>query len=159
MNCPNKICKKRVPLKSKFICSQCSLQFCSEACLAKDLLTNHRQKEKKLSLKRDSVLTTGKLLITPKLDTSIKFKDLKKVKRNNLAVLLGSGAFGDVFLVKDANNYYALKEVAKQKITNAGHPLSLIYDEINTHAKLSHPNIVKIVNFFENDTTIYLVAL
>ena len=71
--------------------------------------------------------------------------------------ILGSGAFGKVFLatsVEDKEFKVAIKVISKKKI---GDDLDQLLDEINILKSLDHPNIVKYYETFENEKYMYIV--
>ena len=71
---------------------------------------------------------------------------------------LGKGAYGNVYESRNPtfNNKVAMKIIDKNKIE-----LDEINDdikrEINILKKLSHPNIVKIYEFYESDNCFYII--
>lgn len=71
--------------------------------------------------------------------------------------ILGSGAFGKVFLassVADADFKVAIKVISKKKI---GDEIDQLLDEINILKSLDHPNIVKYYETYENQKYMYIV--
>ena len=71
--------------------------------------------------------------------------------------ILGSGAFGKVFLassVADPDFKVAIKVISKKKI---GDELDQLLDEINILKSLDHPNIVKYYETYENQKYMYIV--
>jgi len=91
----------------------------------------------------------------------------KGIPKNNYirGKLLGKGAFGKVFESKNPifNNKVAMKIIDKNKIqiddTNeiGKNDNDYIRSEINILKKLSHPNIVRIYEFYETDNYFYLI--
>ena len=91
----------------------------------------------------------------------------KGIPKNNYirGKLLGKGAFGKVFESKNPifNNKVAMKIIDKNKIqiddTNeiGKNENDYIRSEINILKKLSHPNIVRIYEFYETDNYFYLI--
>ena len=91
----------------------------------------------------------------------------KGIPKNNYirGKLLGKGAFGKVFESKNPifNNKVAMKIIDKNKIqiddTNeiGKNENDYIKSEINILKKLSHPNIVRIYEFYETDNYFYLI--
>ena len=69
--------------------------------------------------------------------------------------LIGSGSFGTVFEAKNKvfNNLVAMKVITKHENMNK----LLIQNEINILKKLSHPNIVRIYEFYESKNNFYLI--
>lgn len=68
------------------------------------------------------------------------------------------GAFGEVYKVEKISTkvIYALKKISKQKLKS--HSLTnQTKMEIKIMYRLAHPNILKIINHFEDDDAVYLV--
>ena len=72
--------------------------------------------------------------------------------------LLGEGSFGKVYKVmhKETGQLYAIKVVSKERMRHASF-LKQITNEIMLMQGLEHPNIVKLLTYFENEASIYLV--
>ena len=68
---------------------------------------------------------------------------------------IGSGTFGTVYESKNVifNNKVAMKIIPKDSSMDN----ELIKNEIDILKKLSHPNIVKIYEFFETNVNFYLI--
>ena len=68
---------------------------------------------------------------------------------------LGSGTFGVVYEAKNIlfNNIVAMKIIKKNEYMNN----KLIINEIDILKKLSHPNIVRIYEFYESNNNFYLI--
>jgi serine/threonine protein kinase len=80
-----------------------------------------------------------------------------KKKYHIEADVLGSGAFGKVFLassVADKDFKVAIKVISKNKI---GDDIEQLLDEINILKSLDHPNIVKYYETYENQKYMYIV--
>ena len=71
---------------------------------------------------------------------------------------LGEGSFGKVFKVKHKKNkkIYAIKQIKKQVISR-NKLIEHAKGEIRIMYSLNHPNIIKLYNHFEDETSIYLV--
>jgi aurora kinase len=71
---------------------------------------------------------------------------------------LGRGKFGRVFLARHITTHYicALKIISKAQCSN-GHEETLIRREIEVHQNLAHKNILKLLSWFHDDESIYLV--
>ncbi len=81
-------------------------------------------------------------------------KDIVLLKKNGKKNL-GSGSFSQVKLVYHASNprtLYAMKELIKRNNTEMGY----IKKEIKLHRNLSHPNIIKLVDYLETETKVYI---
>jgi serine/threonine protein kinase len=85
----------------------------------------------------------------------------KELKQNynidSTTKVLGSGAFGKVFLTNNkhnVNHQVAIKVMNKNKLKDH---LEAIQEEVNILTKLDHPNIVKYYETYIDDKYIYLV--
>ena len=72
-------------------------------------------------------------------------------KENNQLQVIGSGAFGNVYLAKSKkdNKLYAIKHVKKSSVIECGAEMEIMYREINIQMKLSHPNIIRLYSYNE----------
>ncbi|QPG75375.1 hypothetical protein FOA43_002728 [Brettanomyces nanus] len=72
-------------------------------------------------------------------------------------MFLGEGGFARCFQMKDeSGKIYAAKTVAKASIKNEKTKTKLL-SEIKIHKSMSHPNIVKFVDCFEDDVNVYIL--
>ncbi|KAF2256640.1 Pkinase-domain-containing protein [Trematosphaeria pertusa] len=71
---------------------------------------------------------------------------------------LGRGKFGQVYLARHRDTDYicALKVISKVQCTSEEDE-RLIRRELEVHQNLAHPNILRFLSWFHNDTSIYLV--
>lgn len=71
---------------------------------------------------------------------------------------LGQGTFGTVLKARDKTDgrWYALKKINKTKLKKSQH--DLLVQEIRIHKHLRHHNIVRLRNYFEDQTDLYLVV-
>lgn len=71
--------------------------------------------------------------------------------------VLGHGRFGTVLKARDKQDgkWYALKKINKNKLKKGQH--ELLIQEIMMHKHLRHHNIVRMRNYFEDKTNLYLV--
>ena len=70
--------------------------------------------------------------------------------------ILGTGAFSEVILAKDlkTNELVAIKCIKRKALKGKEENL---HNEISVLRKLKHPNIVELVNTFEDQQFVYLV--
>ena len=83
--------------------------------------------------------------------------DQSPEKKYKIIKTLGHGSYGDVFL---ATNIYSKEKVAIKKIYKSSEDLlsdGEIVDEIKILKNLSHPDIVKIIEFYGTDEAYYIV--
>lgn len=73
--------------------------------------------------------------------------------------IIGSGAFGDVFLAKNTldGKLFAIKQLSREKVKENGIDAEIVYREINTHFKLIHNNIARLFDYFEDKKAYYLI--
>jgi serine/threonine protein kinase len=103
---------------------------------------------------------------TPKAnDRALKYKketncfQFKTPKSNYLLYLpyIGRGTFSKVYYGKDEiGNEIAIKCVTKSKVTKV--ELSYVHKEIEIMKKLSHPNIIKLIDTLDTDKHIYIIS-
>ena len=92
------------------------------------------------------------------LDKLFPFQNFKTVKLGKNTHVLGTGTYGRVYLSQNTvdNKFYSIKEISKEKIRE-NDAESLIMNEIEIHPKLTHENIIKLYNYWESDTSYYLI--
>src|SRR3990170_2081430 len=74
--------------------------------------------------------------------------------------LLATGGFSFVYLAHDANGMpVAVKEyrIAEDDRTKFLHGMRCFFEEGRALTRLSHPNVVRVLNFFRANDTVYLV--
>ncbi|CAD5223676.1 unnamed protein product [Bursaphelenchus okinawaensis] len=71
---------------------------------------------------------------------------------------LGKGAFGRVYLARDKMEQipFALKIIFKSKLKTKNMEENIIREIVN-HTHLVHPNIIRLYNYFYDDTKIYIM--
>ncbi|KAK9462805.1 kinase-like domain-containing protein [Lipomyces oligophaga] len=70
---------------------------------------------------------------------------------------LGEGGFARCFQVEDDDGHiYAAKTIAKSSLTSSKTRIKLL-GEIKVHQSMDHPNIVKFIECFEDDTNVYIL--
>ena len=104
-------------------------------------------------------MKNGKFLKEIPNDPLYNFSNFEYVMRGNNKHILGSGAFGDVYLAKNKcdGKLYAIKQMDKSRILSQGAKLEIIAREINIHRRLAHENIIKMYSSFEDHKSFYLV--
>ena len=78
-------------------------------------------------------------------DDDIKLKDLKCVK------FLGKGKFGNVYLVHNNKNIYAIKAVSRITVNNQKILAQYFVNERRIMLKIDHPFIIKMVKTLKNE--------
>lgn len=71
---------------------------------------------------------------------------------------LGEGSYGKVKLVQEKKTgiLYAMKIISKANLLNFT-SIQNVKREIKIHSKLSHPHIIKLHYFFEDEDNVYMV--
>ena len=106
--------------------------------------------------KRNSRNSRGQ--ITLNNDVIVSGNEINPEKIYIKTKLLGSGAFGEVWLVrhKDLDREFAMKIIKKRK--NRSNDEKEILNEIEILKKLDHPKILKIVDFYSTLKKYYIVT-
>lgn len=136
MSCANSNCLK--DLKEINACPHCALfNYCSEECRL-----SHWSKVHQFSCTHNQRQS---------------LRDLEDTTSNSLR-LLGKGSYGEVKLVKSKknNHLYALKSISKS-ILRGNYSLMMLLREINIHKSLKHPNIIELIDHFENDRFVFIL--
>lgn len=73
--------------------------------------------------------------------------------------MLGAGSYAKVHLGvhKTTGQQVAVKIIDKKKMVGGSSRADAVRDEVSTLQRVSHPNIIRIYNHFEDDTNVYLV--
>jgi serine/threonine protein kinase len=153
-------------------CKFCEKTFCSVTCLLKHSSYNLGNSDKNSiinSLKRRHsnklsslfpFITSGNFNEEPKFDQKYSFNNFSKVIKEIFPVLLGSGSFGNVYLVRHniTQEEYAMKVVDKKKLNQLyGNSYEQILNEIRIHSKLDHENIIHLYNVSEDEENIKII--
>lgn len=163
MNCPNNCGEKLKNDSCMNSCKCCCKWFCNTNCLLAHIEAEHNDNINKTEHHKDvansEFLKRGVMLNEITIDPHYDFTNFEFVKSGNKNRVLGSGAFGEVFLAKHIidENLYAIKKLDKAKILSIGVKPELIYREINIHMKLVHPNIARLYSYHEDNDGFYLV--
>ena len=153
-------------------CKFCEKIFCSVTCLLKHSSYHLGNSDKNSiinSLKRRysnnlsnlfPFITSGNFNEEPKFDQKYSFNNFSKVIKEIFPVLLGSGSFGNVYLVRHniTQEEYAMKVVDKKKLNQLyGNSYEQILNEIRIHSKLDHENIIHLYNVYEDEENIKII--
>ena len=168
--CPS--CKKSIKDVKILKCKFCEKTFCSVSCLLKHSSYHLGKSDKNIiinSLKRRQsnklsylfpFITSGNYNEEPKFDQKYSLNNFTKVIKEIFPVLLGSGSFGNVYLVRHniTQEEYAMKVVNKKKLDQLyGNSYEQILNEIKLHSKLDHENIIHIYNVSEDEENINII--
>jgi serine/threonine protein kinase len=133
MDCNYANCRRQS--EDTFTCENCYVpKYCSERCRNSDAQTHEKWcRPRQFSL-----------------------KDFVSVKTSRK--ILDVGTYGEVQLMQNVTNnkLYAIKVIRKSMLTHVI-PLKVLYREIMIHKTLVHPNIVRLVDHFDESTKIFLV--
>ena len=111
---------------------------------------------------KNTVLSAGKRnsknQITLNNDVIVSGNEINPEKIYIKTKMLGSGAFGEVWLVhhKDLDRDFAMKIIKKRK--NRSHDEKEILNEIEILKKLDHPKILKVVDFYSTLKKYYIIT-
>ena len=84
------------------------------------------------------------------IDKDVQLKDLKRHR------VLGTGTFGQVWLVSYQKHPYALKVQSKYELVQESQAKGVV-NEKNIMAKMQHPFILKLVKAFQDDNFVYML--
>ena len=171
MNCDNPKCRN--PTICLVNCNKCGGKLCSNNCMIEHFFEIHQKLEKnnqekkllpflkrELSTKEKSLfIKKGDFLYDVKIDPLFDFENLEFIKIGKKKQVLGTGAFGAVYLAKNKvnGNYYAVKHMYKKKIMEHGAKLEIVQREIDIHKRLIHENIIRMYSSYEDKNSFYLV--
>lgn len=179
MQCEHSKCKGKLNKPSK--CNKCQKKFCSKSCMIDHYFEAHKANEEPENGNNKSVSTSpsisviamknrrssvasyfikkGQFLQEIKENSYFDWKNFEKVKIGRRTHVLGAGAFGDVYLLKNKldGKFYAVKEMQKEKILDAGAKLDIVKREIDIHRRLVHENIVRLYSYHEDEEMYYLI--
>jgi len=87
------------------------------------------------------------------------FNNSDNFSNKKFTKIIGSGAFGDVYLVKNIldGKLFAIKQLNKERIKENGIHNNIVYREINTHFRLIHKNICRLFDYYEDKEAFYLI--
>ena len=95
----------------------------------------------------------------PNFNNKLNINTLIPVVINNKKIILGEGSFSIVQLYEDKKTKikYAVKKMDSEKVEKITKNKKLINTEVNIHSRISHPNIIKLHNFFKYKNLCYLI--
>jgi serine/threonine protein kinase len=168
LKCSNfKKIKVTEPLINIYNCRCCNKSFCSDKCLVEHLIiieTEKRTKDCLISIHNHSIrsifMKPGIILKEKERSAYFDFANFEKVKVGNKYKILGSGAFGEVYLARNSidSKFYAIKHINKSKLDSVSIKPELIYREINVHTKLLHDHIARLYDYHEDNKSFYLIV-
>jgi serine/threonine protein kinase len=175
MNCSLPKCQKELKPKKAgntidtniFKCQCCKIPFCSNSCIIEHLIFKDKelcnpvliQQAKTQNPQESQFLKKGTLLNEVIEDPYFNYSNFEKVKVANKTHILGSGAFGQVFLAKSKidGKLFAIKQMDKARLLGVGIKADIVYREINIHLRLQHENIAKLYSYHEDELGYYLI--
>ena len=130
-------------------------------------INNKNQSSKKVEMKKiipvpvsniaNTVVSKNKIVVLNN-DVIVSGNEINPEKIYIKKKLLGSGAFGEVWLVhhKDLDRDFAMKIIKKRK--NKSNEEREILNEIEILKKLDHPKILKIIDFYSKVKKYYIIT-
>ena len=93
---------------------------------------------------------TGFFFEKPKINSYLNFTSLEAVLLKDKKAIIGDGSFSKVFLYqhKKTKVKYAIKKMNLKLVSTKTNNKNIIINEINIQSKISHPNIIKLYNYF-----------
>ncbi len=172
------ICNKKI--EKEYICSICQNIFCSKICIISHFSKihsnsnelNYQSEDKNLLIKKLSgKLNNNNQIISPyitegnylkgeiKYDNKYALKNFFRLTSKGKDIILGSGTFGQVYLAQNKidHKYYAIKHMEKNRLSQCLSSLNTIYNEIDIQSRITHPNIIKILNVIETKKSFDLI--
>ena len=176
-------------IRSKKNCPHCNSIFCSDFCLKHHINISHLNelynkqsndnninnnnvlisentslisennnsdnKYKKSPFITKGTMTLGKVIY----DETFSLKNFKPVLENGKDKIIGTGAYGKVFLAinKYDKKCYAIKHMIKKDLYKALKTLKGIYTEIDIQSRINHPNIIRLLYVKERSESFDLV--
>ena len=170
-------------ISSKKTCPYCHNDFCSDYCIKHHINISHLNEQftkqsndclisesssliSETNNKIDSTkitssfitkgtMTLGKIIY----DETYSLKNFKPVLENGKDKVIGTGAYGKVFLAinKYDKKCYAIKHMIKKDLYKALKSLKSIYTEIDIQSRINHPNIIKLLYVKERSESFDLV--
>ena len=142
-----------------FSCKCCLSKLCSDLCLIEHMKEKHKDQillSKDLNLKIKSDFIKEGIIVKEAIQNPyFNFDQFKRINNK----ILGSGSFGDVYIMKNINDdkLFAVKQLDKKRIIEFGLNEDIIQREIKYHMSLVHPHIVKLFSFHEDKSSFFLI--
>ena len=78
---------------------------------------------------------------------------------NNENKIIYKGSYNNVYLYKDikTEELISVKHIEKQLYIKYFNTTQIIYNEIEIHSRIVHPNIIRLYNIYENKSSIYIL--
>ena len=88
----------------------------------------------------------------PNLTPNLNFSTLEPIMSNGKKAIIGDGSFSKVFLYnnKKTKAKYAIKKMNISLVLKKSGNKNIILNEINIQSKISHPNIIRLYNYFKD---------
>ena len=168
--CPT--CNKSIPHNKLMKCKFCEKNFCALVCLVKhsqshtlckentnSIITSLKRRQSQNLTEIYSFITAGIYKDKKSFDERVKYANMEKILDGLFPTELGKGSYGRVFLVRDktTNKKYAMKVIDKKNIYQSYGKLDMIYNEINIQSRITHTNIIRIYNIYEDEDTINII--
>ena len=172
-------------IRSKKYCPHCNNIFCSDFCLKHHINISHlneqytkQSHDNNISSEYSSLISDtnnnsyNKNIITSPFitkgtmtlgkviyDETYSLKNFKPVLENGKDKVIGTGAYGKVFLAinKYDKKCYAIKHMIKKDLYKALKTLKGIYTEIDIQSRINHPNIIRLLFVKERSESFDLV--
>ena len=108
----------------------------------------------------NNVLTNDKEIFydKPFFDKEITMSKIIPVNFKGKQIIC-KGTYSTVYLYKEINTdrLFSVKEMDKNFYEKYLNTSNLIYNEIEIHSRIIHPNIIRLYNTYENKSSIYLI--
>jgi serine/threonine protein kinase len=103
--------------------------------------------------------TEARFYDKPNYNEKITLSRLIPIESKGHRLIIGKGAFSNVYLYKDiiSQEKYAVKIMEKDFILKNLETLEIINKEIEIQSRINHPNIIRLYNIYENSNTIYMI--
>lgn len=116
---------------------------------------------KRRSTKKSVYIKLGEFKKEIKIEEVYNFNNFEFIYVNKEKQIIGSGTFGEVYLAKNKKNgnYYAIKQVNKERVIEQGAEIDIVLREIDVHLRIIHEHIVRMYSYHEDEESFYIVPL